>query len=174
MSKFPQKHFQGKIYTFEHLQPIALNLDMNIEGVKTEIKIFVTFGCHCFTENFNPEKHKADHIYRHQNETRAFDPARYECSKHLPKAIDSLLTGMIYRSDKSYTYVSQILIAVPSGSQSYSIFFSLERATKTPSLNLRMYIKSAYLSPLKSSKNAQKWRFKGLICEILEISQGDS
>jgi len=37
-------------------------------------------------------------------------------------------------------------------------------------VDLKLYVKSAYISPLKSGKNAQKWRFKGLVCDVLGVS----
>ena len=84
--------------------------------------------------------------------------------------MQTLLNGLIYRSDKSYTYVSQIVIDSPNGPQPYSIFFSLERMGSANSVDLKLYVKSAYISPLKSGKNAQKWRFKRLVCDVLGVS----
>jgi hypothetical protein len=166
MSNFAQKHFQGEVYTFEHLNKFTFEVALNIGDELKKIQICITFGCHCFTEEFDPSVHKEEHRYKHKNEERAFDLLRYECSKHLPTVINSLLSGTIYRSDRSYTYVAQIFIPSLSGSQPYSIFFSLEKIRPSNDLVLDMYIKSAYLSPLKSGKHAENWRFKGLIGEI--------
>lgn len=170
MSDFSRKHFQGQIYTFDHLKPISLGLDLVIKGTNKAIRIFVTFGCHCFTEEYDVSKHREEHVYRHLKELRAFDVLRYQCSKHLPIVMQDLLKGLIYRSDKSYTYVSHIVIVSPNGLQPYSIFFSLERMGNIDSVDLKLYVKSAYISPLKSGKNAQRWRFKGLVCDVLGIS----
>lgn len=170
MSDFSHKQFQGQLYTFEHLKPIILGLDLVINRVDQTIRIFVTFGCHCFTEEFDSSKHREEHVYRYLRELRAFDPLRYQCSKHLPTVMQTLLNGLIYRSDKSYTYVSQIVIDSPNGPKPYSIFFSLERMGSDNAVDLKLYVKSAYISPLKSGKNAQRWRFKGLVCDVLGVS----
>jgi hypothetical protein len=165
MSSFAKKHFQGSLYTFEHLKPTSMAIIFNIGSSPIEVCIYVTFGCHCFTEDFDSDVHKEDHRYQHLGEERAFNVERYECSKYLPSIISALLSGTIYRSDKSYTYVAQIALPLVSGMQPYSIFFSLEKIRKSNHLSLDMYIKSAYLSPLKSGKNAANWRFKRLVGE---------
>jgi hypothetical protein len=53
MSDFSHKQFQGQLFTFEHLKPITLGLGLQINRVDQAIQIFVTFGCHCFTEEFD-------------------------------------------------------------------------------------------------------------------------
>lgn len=166
MSNFAHKYFQGQLYTFEHLIRTKLEVDFTISGNFKKVPIYVTFGCHCFTEKFDSSIHKDQHKYKYKSEIRAFNVQRYECSKHLPKVIKTLVTGTVYKSDKSYTYVAQISIPELSASQPYSIFFSLEKIRSVDDLTLDLFIKSAYLSPLKSGKNSRNWRFKRLVGEI--------
>lgn len=59
----------------------------------------VTFGSHCFTEDFDTAKHGDHHRYAHLGEVRAFDLERYACSLQLPRVVDAILGGTIYRSD---------------------------------------------------------------------------
>ena len=172
MSAFPNKQFNGTTYTFEHLQPMAITLELRVDGQLEphQLAVEVTFGCHCFTETFDPRVHEDHHRYTHDGELRAFDIQRYECSLQLPQVIKSLTSGMIYRSDEYFTYVAQIKVSTESGPVSYTLIFSLIRATKNktdPASRLLMYVKTAYLAPLRArSKTAQHWRFKGLVVDI--------
>jgi len=169
MSTFPSKKFRGHVYSFEHLKRTSVEMLFN-EGL-IKVKIFVTFGSHCFTEEFKSETHNQEYVYRHNGELRAFDIVRYECSKKLPNIINNMANGTVYKSDKSYTYVSHIQIASLLGEQAYSIFFSLKKRNTINSelseIHLDMYIKSAYPCLLKSKKNAQNWRFKGLVRQVV-------
>lgn len=163
MSDFAHKQFDGNLYTFNHLTKKTLAVNFDINADKVVVPVHITFGCHCFTEEFDPKQHSDHHRYSHMHEVRAFDVERYQCSLQLPHVMDSMLTGKIYRSDKSYTYVTQIALPSAGGGQSYSIFFSLEKAKKQVDPAVELYVKSAYLSTLKHSANAQNWRFKALV-----------
>jgi hypothetical protein len=165
MSNFPNKQFEGIVYTFEHLQPAQLTVLLNADGSAT-VPMQVTFGSHCFTEDFDNEKHRPDHRYTYKGELRAFDTARYECSLHLPKVLQSLVKGTIYNAHESYTYAAHIALESMNGPQSYSVFFSLEKDRRAELPALRMFIKSAYLKPLVAKPNAQNWRFASLAGQI--------
>lgn len=172
MTQFASKQYEGRTYTFEHLQPMTIGLQLNIKGRQHlhRLDIDVTFGCHCFTEAFVEGTHGAHHRYTHEGELRAFEPLRYECSLQLPQVMNGIEAGLIYRSDQSYTYVARITLTSEGGPQEYSVFFSLNRPARNqqePASRLMMYVKSAYLAPLKArGKNARNWRFKGLVSEI--------
>lgn len=165
MSDFAHKQFNGKLYTFNHLAKMTLGVNFTVKEQSVAVPVHVTFGCHCFTEEFDSARHGDHHRYSHMHEVRAFDVERYECSLQLPNVMNNMLTGKIYRSDKSYTYVTQIVLPPAVGGQSYSIFFSLEKSKKSKEPAAELYVKSAYLSPLKHSANAQSWRFKALVGE---------
>jgi hypothetical protein len=168
VSDFHQKQFEGTLYDFKHLQPIKLKLPLN-SAATVNIDIDVSFGCHCFTEEFNPSKHLDHHRYTHKNELRAFDPTRYECSLQLPQVIQNMLRGRIYWADKSYTYVAMITLTSMAGSQNYSVFFSLEKNLQTAIPALRMFIKSAYLRPSVAKPNSQGWRFVSLAGQVAGV-----
>ncbi len=163
MNKFPHKEFEGVTYQFSHLKPLRLEISLSQD--KKVISLYITFSCHCFTEKFDSEKHFEHHKYTHKKEIRAFDKIRYECSLQLPSIIQKMLSGKIYRTNESYTYVTEIVL---DREEKYSIFFSLEKSTKLED-SLRIFIKSAYLKPLVSKNNAQNWRFQGLAGIILGI-----
>lgn len=169
MSDFANKTFEGQVYTFPHLAQMTLPVDLVVQKEPISIPVRVTFGCHCFTEEFDPEKHGGHHRYTHLGEERAFDVERYQCSLQLPQVMNAMLGGTIYRADRSYTYVAQIVLPPITGLQPYSIFFSLEKTRKSPAPAAEMFVKSAYLSPLKHSPNAQSWRFKALVGEKAEV-----
>lgn len=167
MSNFHNKQFKGKSYTFGHLQPMQMKVPLDSKG-SLVIDMHVTFGCHCFTEEFDQKLHRPDHRYTYKGELRAFEPLRYECSLQLPALMQSLLKGTIYNADQSYTYVGHIALASFQGPQSYSIFFNLKKDTQSTAPAVRMFVKSAYLKPLVATANAQNWRFASLAGQIAQ------
>lgn len=165
MSDFPQKKFEGQTYTFEHLKPMTLRVA--IGNPATYITLKVTFGCHCFTEEFVVGTHVDHHSYRYKDELRAFEMQRYLCSLQLPDVIQkSLLLGTIYNAGESLTYAAHISLEGIAGQQDYSIFFNLERDKSSAHPTVCMFVKSAYLKPLVAKQGAQNWRFKGLLATI--------
>lgn len=170
MSNFPHKTFQGVTYQFGHLDPVQMKVALNVAGTNL-IDMHVTFGCHCFTEEFDKSKHTPGHSYTYKGEHRAFDVERYTCSLQLPQVMQSLLKGTIYHAKESYTYVAHITLPVPlaQGPQSYSLFFSLEKDMTAAAPALRMFVKSAYLKPLVTAQDAQNWRFPSLAGQIAGV-----
>jgi hypothetical protein len=167
MSNFPNKQFEGTTYNFGHLQPLQMKVPLNAEG-STVIDMHVTFGCHCFTEEFKTAVHRPDHRYTYKGELRAFNPLRFECSLQLPVLMQAMLKGTIYNADESYTYAAHITLESIEGPQSYSIFFNLVKDKQSPAPAVRMFVKSAYLKPLIAKPNAQNWRFASLAGQIAE------
>lgn len=165
MSNFPQKQFKGTLYKFDHLESLQMKLPLNMEATNV-VDLHVTFGCHCFTEEFDAANHQADHRYTYMGELRAFNILRYKCSLQLPQLILAMQKGTIYNADESYTYAAHITLDAIAGPQTYSIFFSLQKDkyVKTPAL--RMFVKSAYLKPLAAKVNTQRWRFISLAGQI--------
>jgi hypothetical protein len=165
MSSFPHKQFAGELYKFEHLEALQLKLPLNAEATNV-VDLHVTFGCHCFTEEFDQANHRPDHRYTFKGELRAFDTLRYECSLQLPRLLQEMQKGTIYNADESYTYAAHITLESVAGPQTYSIFFSLKKDKNAKTPALRMYVKSAYLKPLVAKANAQSWRFISLAGQI--------
>jgi hypothetical protein len=145
-----------------------MKVPLNAQG-NLAIDMHVTFGCHCFTEEFDVLVHQPDHRYTYKGEQRAFDTLRYECSLHLPRLMQALLQGKIYNADESYTYAAHITLASLQGPQSYSIFFNLEKNKQARVPAVRMFVKSAYLKPLVAKPNAQNWRFSSLAGQIAGV-----
>ena len=162
---FHSKNFQGVEYHFTHLEPISTKVALNATATK-HVELHVIFGCHCFTEEFDPNTHMDHDRYTFRGELRAFNVLRYECSLQLPVVLPSLLKGRIHRANDSLTYVAHIIASTSQGLQPYSIFFNLEIDKEKPSPALKMYIKSAYLKPLVAKSNAQTWRFISLAGEM--------
>lgn len=168
MSQFPHKQFEGMLYQFDHLEPMQMTLTLNAAGTNT-IDLHVSFGCHCFTEEFDPGWHRPDHRYTYKGELRAFNPLRYECSLRLPQVIQAMQKGTIYHADESYTYAAHITLATVTGPQTYSIFFSLQKDKRVQIPALRLFVKSAYLKPLVAKPGAQSWRFVSLAGQIAGV-----
>lgn len=167
MSDFPHKKFEGQTYTFDHLKPMTLRLPIGSPAVYVTLK--VTFGCHCFTEEFVGGIHGDHHRYTYNKELRAFEKLRYQCSLQLPDVIqNSLLHGTIYNAEESLTYAAHISLEGIDGQQDYSIFFNLENDKGSAHPTVCMFVKSAYLKPLVAKPGAQNWRFKGLLATVSE------
>ena len=165
MSRFPKKQFEGQTYTFDHLSPKTMIV--GIGNPPVNISLHVTFGCHCFTEEFKEGEHGDHHRYTYKGELRAFDTIRYACSLNLPDVVlPAMLNGLIYNAEKSLTFVSHITLPTENGQQDYSIFFSLEKDRSSTHPAVRMFVKSAYLKSLAAVPGAQNWRFKGLIADV--------
>lgn len=165
MSKFPHKQFEGTLYKFDHLDPMQVKLSLNTMGTNT-IDLHITFGCHCFTEEFDGGQHRPDHRYTYKGEVRAFDTLRYECSLHLPGVMLAMQKGTIYNAEESYTYAAHIKLDSADGPQTYSVFFNLQKDKSVQTPALRMFVKSAYLKPLVAKGGAQSWRFVSLAGQI--------
>lgn len=171
MSKFPAKRFEGAVYTFDHLAPLRVKVPLNAAGTQV-IEMQVRFGCHCFSETFDPALHLDHHRYLHHGELRAFSPVRYECSRQLPAIIRALIKGTIYHAGPSYTYRALITLPSADQSQDYWVFFSLtpDRQSSGPALNL--FVKSAYLKPhAPFPPHARNWRFPALAGQIAGVFQ---
>ncbi len=163
MSEFPAKQYLGQRYEFDHLKPMQVSLSFfDATGASHQMALQVSFSSHCFTEAFDFTKHQDHHRYTFKQELRAFDPQRYECSLSLPGIIQGLARCKVYRaSNSNYTYVAQIKL--DGTAQAYSLFFQLKPNALKAKDALKMYVQSAYLSPLKAARNAQSWRFTSLV-----------
>lgn len=169
MANFPKKTFQGVTYDFLHLDPFFKTISLDAKGTE-HAALHVSFSIHCFTEEFDQAAHIAHHTYTHNNETRAFDLTRHNCSLQLPALINTMLTGKVYRAkNNNYTYVAQIALA--GQNQPYSIFFDLKKDGGATGVvpTLRMYVQSAYLKPLVVSPHATNWRFGSLAGQIAGV-----
>lgn len=164
---FPQKPFEGVVYTFDHLAPFTLQASLNAAGTVT-VPLHCSYSIHCFTEAFDDDKHLDHHRYTHAGELRAFDVTRFQCSLQLPAVMTALLRGKIYRAkNNNYTYVAQI--KVTEQAEPYSVFFDLKRDGTPETPALRMFVQSAYLTPLVVGGNAQSWRFGSLAGQVAGI-----
>lgn len=166
MSQFARKRFNGTVYDFTHLESFSIDVPLDA-NCNQFISMHVEFGCHCFTEGFDTDVHLDHHKYVHNNELRAFDVQRYNCSLELPGVIESMLRGMIYLADNSFTYAAHIQLNSTGVKQTYSVFFSLRKDQNSNQPALKMFVKSAYLKPLVAS--SKSWRFPSLAGQIAGV-----
>jgi hypothetical protein len=138
----------------------------NRDGV-IPLDVKVTYKSHCFTEEFDQDVHQDQHRYSFQNELRAFDFMRYQCSLQLPVVMTAMFKGSIYRSDKNYTYIAQITPNATTGALPYSLVFSLNpgRSKSSGVPRLDLLVRSAYPAALKN-RTSQHWRFVALAGQI--------
>jgi hypothetical protein len=160
LAYFPHKHFDGTTYVLDHLEPTSIRIALDVAGT-IDVSLHVQYSCHCFTESFDPDRHRDHHKYTHRRETRAFNVLRYQCSLHLPSLLNGLPQRTVYRAEQdNYTYVARI--PINHGMDTYSVFFKL--AAKAPD-ELHMRVQSAYLKPL-SRRTKESWRFGSLAGQI--------
>lgn len=161
MSHFRHKQFEGIRYTFEHLAPMKIKLVLDAKASQI-VDLLVNFGCHCFTEKFNPARHTAHHRYVHKGELRAFSKHRHACSRGLPAAIHAMLHGTIYQARGHYAYYAHITLDSLAQAQQYAVFFDLKPYTNSTGTVLRLFVKSAYLKSPPIKPTTKSWRFVSL------------
>lgn len=126
----------GNPVDLSHLEPFEFSVIP--KGAVEPVAIRVRFNDHCFTEDFNEEKHACPlpetHVARH--ETRGFSESRYELSKALPGYVRGF-DGQRIAQTRTGTLVK---ITTPDGTR-YGIFFTLKKAG---SGGCELFVVSAY------------------------------
>jgi hypothetical protein len=169
LSKFPNKQFDGALYTFAHLSPISTNIEAG-EEKELIVNLKIRFGCHCFTEKFNTATHDESHKYFYKNELRAFSTKRYACSLQLPTVVKDMMHGRIYQVQQSFVYTTSLNVGLASKEyEPYSIFFNLRKTQHATVPSANLFIKSAYLRSCPASNSSRAWRFSTLACQVTGI-----
>lgn len=149
---------QGKRKDLTHLQ--GFDLDVEVDG--QPLKLLVTFGSHCFTD----EKENGPMLFK---EGRYWSEERYQCSLQLP---DLIRNGFINAYAVAYLNQKRAEQYHYTEIHDYAIFFDINKPANLPN-TLRIKIVSAYeIDPWgkatlpKSNPKRVKWilsqRMKGL------------
>jgi hypothetical protein len=108
-------------------------------GSKQPATIHVTFYNHCFSEDFDAQRHGAPlpdtHVSPFERGKRGFDPVRYELSRLLPALLREIDGQRIAQTRKG-TLVRVVL----ADGRKYGIFFKLEKTGAA----CDMFVMSAY------------------------------
>jgi hypothetical protein len=103
----------------------------------------VTFSLHCFSRSL-PAVGSYDRTleYSDARETRLFDVARYELSKHLPGIVKRLTERKCQHTGKGNFFTVEI-VAEDGATVNYAIFFTASKSSRKGRLNV--YVQSAYV-----------------------------
>ena len=128
---------EGEVIDLSHLEPFEFLLTPL--GLTGDAAISVRFHDHCFSESFDPAKHRSTMRTNEasSNEFRAFSRERYELSKHLPEVIRRM-DGQKIASTREGNLVK---ITLQDG-RIYPVFFTMRRAGKR---RVELFVVSAYI-----------------------------
>jgi len=158
----------GDRLSIAHLQPCIIECEC--KGLDRKLRIRVAFANHCYTEDFNPDRHDQKDIllYDSPSKPRCFCALRYELSKRLPEIIATLPDQKVHQTPEARNYVFFAKINVSH--RPYEIFFMLQRAGKDAPEDLRLTVESAYCrddGETSIAKRPRAIRFKILALKVL-------
>lgn len=131
-----------------------------------EVRLYVTFSHHCFTQSLEKvASYRDHHIYRGNGEDRCFCSQRWELSKLLPQLIRDLPTRRSYHT-RHHNYLT--IEAMSGGSVGhYTVYF---RASKSKTADVDMFIESAYVrfDTPHLQRGAWKMGFNAILAHVLD------
>lgn len=152
--KHPSKDFEGKTWTFNHLQPFAMRIPVPLNGIGiVEVDVVVLFTNHCYSrEVVDGECVNACHIVMDGKTPRLMDSWRYELSlKHLPQLVHSLDARRIKPSRENFVTIELEPSAPGEAPMNYAMFFDVIKDRKRKK-RLLLRVKSAYVLERPLSK----------------------
>jgi hypothetical protein len=150
VKKWKAFEYLEKTYDLSHLDSGEVWYKDDNKENPTIYKFYVTYSCHCFTEN-DPnlsEIEKEKLMYSSPREQRPFNFARYELSKKLPIIISSLPNLNMWFDPKPKMHHQERFSFLTITYESYFIALSFFREQK----KLRIHIRSAYIKESKPGK----------------------
>jgi hypothetical protein len=136
--------------------------------IHRDISIGVTFTCHCYSEAFDPKKHKPEEMALRDSggRPRVFCKVRHELSARLPEIIKSLPGRRVYQTAQQRNYVYSVPLDIEG--QIYEVYFMLQRH-RGKGFDLRLTIESAYMveTATPTRKRPQTIRFNILAYNVL-------
>jgi hypothetical protein len=135
--------YNGRPISVVHLAPRETRCPCREIG--RELVISVDFRNHCYTEDFDPEKHSRDQIilYDAPDRPRVFCPVRFGLSHRLPALVDGISSQKVQQTAELRNYVYVVPMQVLG--RVYEVYFMLQRATAPDRADLRLTVESAYL-----------------------------
>jgi hypothetical protein len=161
MIKWNDFTLSGKDYPLSHLWPEIWTYTQAPKGDKPGINynIRVIYSLHCFTKKIaigDDENLK----YSDDRETRTFCFDRYKSSLLLPEIIKRLGEGYVYNTDRqNFMRISDGIL------KGYEVYFTALKS-KEPTVDIQLYISSAYLRTRGYSPKAGKIRFSVIAKKI--------
>jgi len=130
--------YGGKTYSLGHLAPFTMQVTGKAPGART-FNVLVTFGCHTFTEKFEPN-HSHELRYVEDNEERCFCEVRHGYSLHLPRIVRYAAGGRVFFSEGRNLLCIDWL---PGVAAPYAVFFNMTK-WRGKGLDAVMNVVSAY------------------------------
>jgi hypothetical protein len=163
--------FDGHVISIDHLAPMTF--PCSCPDIGRDLTVSVTFSNHCYTEAFDDTKHTAEDVvvYDAGSRARIFCPIRHGLSAQLPSLIASLPTRRVFQTAERRNYVFSVPIL--TAGQIYQVFFMVQRAEQTPSVDLKLTVESAYpvvIAPVLPNRPGAI-RFKVLAYKVLRREQ---
>lgn len=137
------KLHDGTEHSIGHLAP-GMTLMCPCTPIGRELVIRVIFKNHCYTENYDPQKHKPEEILIKEgaDRLRVFCPIRHALSHRLPAILADLPNRRVNQTAVVRNYIFVVPLEVEG--KFYEIFFMLQRASKEDDADLRLTVESAY------------------------------
>jgi hypothetical protein len=139
----------GTTYTFDHMDPLAGDVSVTINGNRYLIPLFVIFSPHCYSDGKNSTVQMTDADYLLTDDTghRAFCPKRYKVSHNLPGQIRALFDNghvpQCYTLNAGSGYVFLHDNADPRNKwRGWYLLFKFERSKQGMPVALKVSVKS--------------------------------
>jgi hypothetical protein len=139
---WPKHEIDGVVYDLSHLNSTLIRVKSSRPGAQV-FTVRVTFGCHAFTKEVQPEDDPKLH-YMDGGTTRCFCPIRYEHSLGLPALFRAAAKG----GDTYFSTENNLLVLNDSfGSAGPYIAAYRIRPSNRPPADALIDVRSAYLKP---------------------------
>lgn len=153
-------------YSMGHLD--ARMFSCPIPSGKFVLGIRARFSNHCFTEEYDPDKHVDQEPIPDGIRKRALCPIRHALSFNLPDIIDSLPNAQIQQTYEKRNYVHYVAVATATNGP-YAVFFSIKKSDPGRRQHLELFVESAYVDDevvLKAAKRPNAIRFSVLAFKV--------
>lgn len=154
---------EGTTYSFDHMEPLAGDVSVTIDGKRYLIPVSVIFSSHCYTDGKNGTVKPSDDDFLLTDSTghRAFCPTRYKASKNLPQQIlalfDKAHVPQCYTLHATAGYIFLHDSDHPNKWRGWYLFFEFERSKQGAPLALRVSVRSHHYR----QTHPQNLRWKG-------------
>lgn len=147
----------------------AMEIACPCKEIGRDLKIYVHFTTHCYTDHYDANKHSEDEIVCSDGDGRhrVFCPIRYALSPKLPELIAVIPKYRVHQTASRRNYVYIVPLQVDG--QVYEIYFMLQRAASEDKADLRLTVESAYpvVTPTPRPKRPNDIRFAVLAFKVL-------
>jgi len=141
------KAFDGQLWSFDHLKPFALRMDVPLNGVgPVEIDVVVLFSNHCYSRELElGEDANEAHIVTDGSIRRVMDAERYALSQaYLPALIHTLHERRIKPSRENFVTLELAPSSAGGLPRNYVVFFDVKKDRRRKR-RLLLRVKSAYV-----------------------------